>query len=86
GEKGDTNYTANSYCAGQVLFSKDNPAEVIDRLDYPFFIPEADFERSGQYPAGTVFIEGLVLHNGKWHLYYGCADSRVSVATYTPKK
>lgn len=86
GEKGDVNYTANSYCAGQVLFSKENPTEVIDRLDFPFFIPEADFEKSGQYPAGTVFIEGLVLHNGKWHLYYGCADSRVSVAIYDPAK
>ncbi len=72
--------TANSYCAGQVLFDKKDPTKVIDRLDEPFFIPEADFEKSGQYPAGTVFIEGLVPMGGKWFLYYGCADSRVSVA------
>lgn len=85
GVAGDKRYTANSYCAGQVLFSKSNPAKVIDRLDKPFFIPEADFERSGQYPAGTVFIEGLVPFKGKWYLYYGCADSRVSVAVYNPK-
>lgn len=86
GEGRDENYTAASYCAGQVLFSATNPTEVIDRLDYPFFIPESDFERSGQYPAGTVFIEGLVLHRGSWYLYYGCADSRVGVAVYTPQK
>jgi predicted GH43/DUF377 family glycosyl hydrolase len=85
GVAGDKRYTANSYCAGQVLFSKSNPAKVIDRLDKPFFIPEADFERSGQYPAGTVFIEGLVPFKGKWYLYYGCADSRVRVAVYNPK-
>ena len=35
---------------------------------------------------GTVFIEGLVFHNQKWFLYYGCADSRVAVAVYDPSK
>ncbi|MBD9220427.1 MAG: hypothetical protein EGQ35_08980 [Clostridiales bacterium] len=44
------------------------------------------YEKSGQYPAGTVFIEGLVFHNQKWFLYYGCADSRVAVAVYDPLK
>ena len=80
----DTRFTANSYCAGQVLFSSKDPTRLIDRLDTPFFVPEADFEKSGQYPAGTVFIEGLVPFQGKWYLYYGCADSRVSVAVYEP--
>jgi Predicted glycosylase len=82
----DTLYTANSYCAGQVLFDLKDPTKVIGQLDKPFFIPEADFEKSGQYPAGTVFIEGLVFHNNKWFLYYGCADSRVAVAVYDPEK
>ena len=80
----DTRFTANSYCAGQALFSSKDPTRLIDRLDTPFFVPEADFEKSGQYPAGTVFIEGLVPFQGKWDLYYGCADSRVSVAVYEP--
>lgn len=81
GGKGrDRRYTANSYCAGQMLFDLNEPARLKGRLDEPFFIPEASFEKSGQYPAGTVFIEGLVLHDGRWYLYYGCADSRVSVA------
>ena len=86
GADGDKRYTANSYCAGQVLFSKKDPTKVLDRLDRPFFIPEASFEKSGQYPAGTVFIEGLVPFKVKWYLYYGCADSKVSVAVYTPRK
>jgi len=80
GEGADPNYTANSYCAGQALFDKNDPTKYITRLDKPFFQPEADFEKSGQYPAGTVFIEGLVNHQGKWFLYYGCADSFVAVA------
>lgn len=84
GKNGDTEYTGNAYCAGQALFSLKDPTKLIDRLDKPFFIPEADFEKSGQYPSGTVFIEGLVPFKGKWYLYYGCADSRVSVAVYDP--
>lgn len=41
-------------------------------------------EKSGQYKDGTVFIEGLVYKDGKWYLYYGCADSKVGVAVYDP--
>ncbi len=84
GSEGDTLYTANSYCAGQALFDATDPTKLIGQLDKPFYIPEADFEKSGQYPAGTVFIEGLVYHQQKWFLYYGCADSRVAVAVYNP--
>ncbi|QES87135.1 glycoside hydrolase family 130 protein [Rhizosphaericola mali] len=80
GPNADNNYTKNAYCAGQVLFDKKNPTKVLERLNTPFLIPEASFEKSGQYPAGTVFIEGLVFRNNKWYLYYGCADSRVAVA------
>ena len=86
GAEGDTLYTANSYCAGQALFDAKDPTKLIDRLDKPFYVPESDFEKSGQYPAGTVFIEGLVFHNKQWYLYYGCADSRVAVAVYNPSR
>jgi beta-1,2-mannosidase len=72
-----------TYCAGQVLFDKNDPEKVLERLDKPFLVPEDSFEKSGQYPAGTVFIEGLVLFRNKWYLYYGCADSRVAVAVAT---
>lgn len=84
GEGGDTNYTANTYAAGQVLFDVNNPEKVLARLDKPFFVPTEPFEKSGQYPAGTVFVEGLVYYHNKWFLYYGCADSRVAVAVYDP--
>ena len=83
-EDRDSRYAAGSYCAGQVLFSLDDPYKVINRLDEPFFLPEAEFEKSGQYVDGTVFIEGLVYFQKKWFLYYGCADSQVGVAIYNP--
>jgi predicted alpha-1,2-mannosidase len=85
-ENRDKNYTANSYCAGQVLFDINDPLKPIDRLDKPFFVPTASFEKNGQYPAGTVFVEGLVFYQGKWFLYYGCADSRVAVAVFDAAK
>ena len=82
----DKNYTLNAYCAGQVLFDKNDPTRAIKRLSKPFLIPEASFEKSGQYPAGTVFIEGLVYFKKKWLLYYGCADSRVAVAVWNNRE
>lgn len=82
--EGDSRYAVNAYCAGQALFAANDPTKLINRLDKPFLVPKENFEKSGQYPAGTVFIEGLVYFKNKWLLYYGCADSRVSVAVYNP--
>ncbi|KAA6310832.1 1 4-beta-mannosyl-N-acetylglucosamine phosphorylase [termite gut metagenome] len=80
--KRDQRFNAGTYSAGQVLFDLKNPYKAIARLDVPFFYPVADYEKSGQYENGTVFIEGLVFFHNKWFLYYGCADSRVGVAVY----
>ncbi len=85
GNNGDGCYAANTYAAGQMLFDRENPLVLLDRLDKPFFRPMDAFEKSGQYAAGTVFTEGLVYHQGKWFLYYGCADSFVGVAVCDPQ-
>jgi predicted GH43/DUF377 family glycosyl hydrolase len=82
----DRRFNPGTYSAGQVLMDLNDPMKVIERLDVPFFRPMEDFEKSGQYGDGTVFIEGLVYFKGKWYLYYGCADSLVSVAIYDPAK
>ena len=84
--KRDKRFTAGAYWAGQVLTDPKEPMKVLQRLDVPFFRPMASFEKSGQYVDGTVFIEGLVFFKNKWYLYYGCADSQVSVAIYDPAK
>lgn len=86
GDDADSRFTRNSYCAGQVLFDKNDPAKPIARLDVPFLRPMEAFEKSGQYINGTVFIEGMVYFHSKWFMYYGCADSRVAVAVYDPAK
>lgn len=81
---GDPRFTLGTYSAGQVLFDRKDPTKVISRLDVPFMRPIADFEKSGQYVDGTVFIQGLVYYKAKWYLYYGCADSKVGVSIYDP--
>ena len=84
GSNGCMDYPGSTYAAGQVLFDIEDPTKVIDRLDNAFFRPMEAAEKSGQYKDGTVFIEGLVFKDGKWYLYYGCADSKVGVAVYDP--
>ena len=51
---------------------------MIERLDTPFICPSLPHEISGQYKAGTTFIEGLVYFKDKWFLYYGTARIRIT--------
>jgi predicted GH43/DUF377 family glycosyl hydrolase len=81
---GDPSLPPGVYSGGQALFDPNDPAHLLARTDTPFFKPETPYERTGQYAAGTTFIEGLVFFKGKWFLYYGCADSFVAVAVWNP--
>jgi len=77
---GDVHLEAGAYSGGQALFDLNDPAKLLGRTDIPFYQPEAAFERTGQYGAGTTFLEGLVAFHDQWFLYYGCADSYAAVA------
>ena len=77
---GDPSLGANAYAAGEALFDPRDPKRLIAQNDQPVLKPELPYEKTGQYAAGTTFAEGLVYFHGKWFLYYGCADSLVSVA------
>jgi predicted GH43/DUF377 family glycosyl hydrolase len=68
------------YTAGQCLFDPRNPRRLVDRTDTWFLRPDRAHEITGQYTAGTTFIEGLVRWDEKWLLYFGAADSFVGVA------
>jgi predicted GH43/DUF377 family glycosyl hydrolase len=83
---GDTSLPSGVYSDGQALFDSKDPTHLLARTDKPFYKPEAPYERTGQYAAGTTFIEGLVFFKDKWFLYYGCADSFVGVAVWDPAK
>ena len=78
---GDPALGANAYAAGEALFSPTDPSKLLTRTEKPVLKPEQPFEKTGQYIAGTTFAEGLVPFQGKWFLYYGCADSSVGVVT-----
>src|SRR5881628_3194429 len=82
---GDPGLPARVYTAGQALYDPRNPVKLIARSDAPFIRPTEPYERTGQYAAGTTFVEGLVPFDGRWYLYYGTADSRVAVAVWDPK-
>jgi predicted GH43/DUF377 family glycosyl hydrolase len=71
---------SRTYSAGQALFDPRDPTKLIARADSAFIKPTESYERTGQYTAGTTFVEGLVQFRGRWFLYYGTADSRVGVA------
>jgi beta-1,2-mannosidase len=86
GQYGDPSVPARTYTGGQALYDLRNPLKLIARSDAPFIKPTEAYERTGQYPEGTTFVEGLVPFNGRWYLYYGTADSRVGVAVWDPKR
>lgn len=80
GELADVDIPKGTYCGGQALFDLSDPSKFIERMDDPFICPDLPHEITGQYKAGTTFIEALVPYLGKWFLYYGTADSMVGVA------
>jgi len=79
-DSGDARLPAKVYTGGQARFDGRDPTKLVARSDEPFIKPTEDYERTGQYPEGTTFVEGLVPFKGRWFLYYGTADSRVGVA------
>ena len=83
---GDPTLPARVYTGGQALYDPRNPLKLVARSETPFIKPTEAYERTGQYPEGTTFVEGLVPFNGRWYLYYGTADSRVGVAVWDPKR
>jgi predicted GH43/DUF377 family glycosyl hydrolase len=84
-QDGDPRIPPKAYTGGQALFDARDPTKLIARSAQPFIRPTEAYERTGQYAAGTTFIEGLVPFDGRWFLYYGTADSRVGVAVWDPR-
>ncbi len=81
GTGGDPSMGPSAYAAGEALFDSKDPKKLLEQTDAPVLKPELPYEKTGQYAAGTTFAEGLVWFHNQWFLYYGCADSLVSVAT-----
>lgn len=79
---GDPEIVKGAYCSGQALFDANDPAKLINRLEKNFLRPDQPYEIQGQVNQ-VCFIEGMVPYKNKWFLYYGTADSKIGVATYS---
>jgi predicted GH43/DUF377 family glycosyl hydrolase len=67
------------YRSGMAVFSLQDPRKLIWRSDEPVFVPERQWEKTGQVP-NVVFVEGMAKKDGRYLLYYGAADKYVGVA------
>jgi predicted GH43/DUF377 family glycosyl hydrolase len=72
--------TGSIYRVGAALTALDEPHVVTHRLDNWLLSPAEDYERSGDV-ANTIFPCGLVMRDDELRLYYGSADTTISLAT-----
>lgn len=75
---GDSSLPEGTYVASQILLNKNDPTQVVQRMDTCFIKPDKPYEVTGQVNR-VCFIEGMVCFNNKWLLYYGTADSKIAV-------
>jgi len=75
---GDSHLPEGTYAASQILLNKNDPTQVVQRMDTCFIKPDKPYEITGQVNR-VCFIEGLVHFQNKWLLYYGTADSKIAV-------
>jgi predicted GH43/DUF377 family glycosyl hydrolase len=83
-----TNETCSTenYFLGAALLDLNDPSKVVAAPDGFILAPEKDYECIGQTP-NVVFTNGAVeMPDGTLNVYYGCADTRLGLATTTVKK
>ncbi len=68
------------YTAAAALLDLRDPRRVIARLPYPLFRPRIKNERCG-HVHNVVFPTGTAIFDNRLYIYYGSADSFVSVAS-----
>lgn len=62
-----------------VLLDLKNPFKIITRTNLPILIPEESYEKVGKIP-NIVFPSGAMVKGNLIYLYYGSADTTVSLA------
>lgn len=72
---------ANVYRVGAMLLDRDDPSRVVARATDPILEPREYYERVGLVIPRVVFPSGNVVRDGLVYVYYGCADTCISVAT-----
>lgn len=70
------------YRASAALLDLEEPRHVLARLPDPLFEPEKQWERVGDV-ANVVFPTGTSLEGDRLDIFYGAADSRIGVISYS---
>ncbi|WP_439425991.1 glycoside hydrolase family 130 protein [Oenococcus alcoholitolerans] len=69
----------NEYSLGAILLDRDDPTKIIARYPKPIMVPEYEYETNGFF-GKVVFTCGGILNNNDLIIYYGAADTNISVA------
>ena len=77
--------TGRIYYAGAALLDLKDPTKIIARLPDPLFVPRRYNERNG-HVHNVVFPTGTAVFKDRLYIYYGSADSHVSVASVNLEK
>lgn len=81
GVSGEDHY----YRVGMVMLDLNDPSKIIARTKDFVFEPQEEYETDGIW-TGCVFPTGIIEKDGKYYIYYGCADKFVSLATVDKKQ
>lgn len=69
----------SKYKVGAMLLDLEDPTKILHKAKEPVLEPKEFYENNG-YKSGVVYVSGAVVKNGTLFVYYGCADSYISVA------
>lgn len=72
----------NRYCLGAFLADKNDPGIILQKTLKPLLEPEMDYEINGFF-GNVVFTCGLVVEGNVVYIYYGAADDKMCLATFT---
>lgn len=69
------------YRVGAMLLDLDDPTKVLARCPHPIMQPETYYEKVGIIIPDVIFPCGNVVKEGELHIYYGCCDTSIALAT-----
>ncbi|MFH1378579.1 MAG: glycosidase [Planctomycetota bacterium] len=68
------------YSLGVMWLDLNDPSKILRFQKEPILTVEKDYEKTGYWP-NVVYTCGVVELNGLYHVYYGCADRVLALAT-----
>jgi len=69
------------YRLGAMLLDLQDPTRILARSSMPIMQPETYYEKTGLYIPNVIFPTGAVIFDSVVHMYYGCCDTSIALAT-----